>query len=99
MKIFKKTQSFLCQLLGYSISDVLLTNPETSEFQPEMWKHFCHEEETIISVKVGQECNWCGAKEKTESVYQGLFYAYPIKKYMRWPEYMEYHYWEDKKSS
>ncbi len=64
-----------------------------------MWRHFCTREKTIIETEVYKECNWCGAEEKTEELYQGLYWAYPLQKYLRWPEYMEYYYWQDKKSS
>lgn len=91
MRTFKRIQSFLGQLLGYN------TEPEPETL--EMWRHFCTTKEKIMLVSCGEKCAWCGAEEKTENIYLGLFYAYPIQKYMRWPEYMEYHYWQDKKSS
>ena len=76
---------------------MLLTNPEPETL--EMWRHFCTTKEKVMLVSCGEKCAWCGAEEKTENIYQGLFYVYPIQKYMRWPEYMEYYYWQDKKSS
>lgn len=65
----------------------------------EMWNHFCTVQEAVMGVQKGQPCNWCNAEEKIEECYQGLYWAYPLQKYLRWPEYMEYNYWQAKKSS
>ena len=32
--------------------------------EPEMWEHFCEEEETEMAVGKGEPCNWCGKEEK-----------------------------------
>ena len=32
--------------------------------EPEMWKHYCEEEETEMEVGKDEPCNWCGKKEK-----------------------------------
>ena len=34
--------------------------------EPEMWEHYCEEEETEMAVGKGEPCNWCG-KEEHES--------------------------------
>ena len=31
---------------------------------PEMWEHYCEEEETEMEVGKGEPCNWCGKEEK-----------------------------------
>lgn len=63
------------------------------------WSHFCKEAERIIVAMEGQECSWCGAVEKSHNIYKGLFWTYPKQELMRYPEYIEYYYWQDKKSS
>ena len=30
--------------------------------EPEMWEHYCEEEETEMAVGKGEPCNWCGKK-------------------------------------
>ena len=32
--------------------------------EPEMWEHYCEEEETEMAVGKGEPCNWCGKKEE-----------------------------------
>jgi len=32
--------------------------------EPEMWEHYCEEEETEMAVGKGEPCNWCGKEEK-----------------------------------
>ena len=64
-----------------------------------MWSHFCAPKETVIATEVGSPCNWGDVTENVEKVYQGLYWAYPLKQYLRWPQYMEYYYWRNKKSS
>lgn len=69
------------------------------EMANSMWTHFCTVKETVMDTNKGSECSWCSAEEKTEVAYQGLYWAYPLQKYLRWPEYMQYYFWLDKKSS
>lgn len=64
-----------------------------------MWKHFCTVNKEVLGVESGSPCNWCNAEEEVEMLYQGLYWCYPLQEYKRWPEYMEYYYWLDKKSS
>lgn len=67
--------------------------------QVNMWKHFCTTKETVLSIEAEKPCDWCAVVEKTEAVYQGLYWCFPLQEYKRWPEYMEYYFWLDKKSS
>ena len=64
-----------------------------------MWRHWCTTEKAILYVERGSQCNWCGADESYEEEYKGLHWAFPLCEYLRWPEYMEYYYLLDKKSS
>ena len=32
--------------------------------EPEMWEHYCEEEETEMAVGKGEPCNWCGKEEE-----------------------------------
>ena len=32
--------------------------------EPEIWQHYCEEEETEMAVGKGEPCNWCGKEEK-----------------------------------
>ena len=32
--------------------------------EPEMWEHYCEEEETQMAVGKGEPCNWCGKEEE-----------------------------------
>ena len=32
--------------------------------EPEMWSHYCPEEESEMEIGKGEPCNWCGAEEK-----------------------------------
>ena len=34
------------------------------EDEPEMWEHYCEEEETEMAVGKGEPCNWCGKEEE-----------------------------------
>jgi hypothetical protein len=36
-----------------------------------MWKHYCNEESTMLSVGNGEACNWCGCKEVIEEPKEG----------------------------
>ena len=31
-----------------------------------MWNHYCPVEKSLMAVGKGEECNWCGAKEKQD---------------------------------
>ena len=37
---------------------------DNNEDEPEMWEHYCEEEETEMAVGKGEPCNWCGKKEE-----------------------------------
>jgi hypothetical protein len=37
---------------------------DEQEDEPEMWEHYCEEEETKMAVGKGEPCNWCGKKEE-----------------------------------
>ena len=67
--------------------------------KPGMWRHWCTTEKAVLYVQRGSPCNWCEVTEEIEQRDQGLYWCYPLKEYKRWPEYMEYYYWLDKKSS
>ena len=32
--------------------------------EPEMWEHYCEEEETEMVIVKGEPCNWCGKEEE-----------------------------------
>ena len=102
MKILTKIRSFL-GMPSIKIHKAKVVKEEYPLYvftdEDTMWRHFCHRQESVISVEKGWECNWCGKEEDSEALYQGLFYAYPLQRFLRWPEYMEYYYWLDKKSS
>ena len=67
--------------------------------KPGMWRHWCTAEKAILYVERSKECNWCEVTEEIEERDKGLYWCYPLQEYKRWPEYMEYYYWLDKKSS
>ena len=33
------------------------------EKKPEMWKHYCDKEKSMMEVGKGEPCNWCGKEE------------------------------------
>ena len=38
-------------------------NPDRIE-EPEMWKHYCDKEKSMMEVGKGEPCNWCGKEEE-----------------------------------
>ena len=38
--------------------------------EPDMWEHYCEEENSLMGVGKGEPCNWCG---KTEEKVDGMF--------------------------
>ena len=39
-------------------------NIQQELFSPDMWEHYCPEEESEMEIGKGEPCNWCGAEEK-----------------------------------
>ena len=35
--------------------------------EPDMWEHYCEEENSLMGVGIGEPCNWC---EKTEEDFE-----------------------------
>ena len=46
----------------YDLNDA--DKPDNDDKEPEMWEHYCEEEETEMAVGKGEPCNWCGKEEE-----------------------------------
>jgi len=57
-----------------------------------MWEHFCHELGRVKELPEGQDCDLCGKDDTKDPHYQGLFWVYELREYLRWPQYMEFYY-------
>jgi len=33
--------------------------------EPEMWSHYCPEEQSEMEIGKGEDCSWCGANESS----------------------------------
>lgn len=45
-------------------SDTYRKSKRIKQIKRPMWVHFCTEEQTLLSVKTGENCNWCDKGEQ-----------------------------------